>query len=107
MRPTQTKPEVIRFKRIQANWEFLDQSAFESAVDDDLVAPIISSRKKEIIWKILKKRKELCDYYREFVELCIHLLGSIPSCKVAFLAPGPIHLARWMAKFILDVPRIA
>lgn len=61
-----TGPEVILFKRLQTNWEFLDQSATKSAVDDDLIAPIISSGKEEVInsKKILKECKELREDYK-------------------------------------------
>lgn len=43
------------------------------------------------------------DDYREFLELLITFIGEVPPRGVAFMAPGAMHHARWMAKVLYAI----
>ena len=43
------------------------------------------------------------DDYREFLELVVIFLGSVPARGVRFMAPGAMHHARWLSKVIYSL----
>ena len=43
------------------------------------------------------------DDYREFLELVIIFLGSVPERGIRFMAPGATHHARWLSKVIYSL----
>ena len=51
---------------------------------------------------LLKMEHSLRDDYRELLELVVAFLGGVPHgrTQVQFMAPGPVHRARWMARTI-------
>ena len=103
---TSEGPEVRLFKRFQGNWSQVDCSLFSTGIDDEQVAMQINDIAQDILnWaaKVLKDRKDLRDDYREFIELSIIFLGGVPPRGIHFLAPGPMHHARWMSKVIYSL----
>lgn len=51
---------------------------------------------------LLKREHSPRDDYRELLELVVVCLGGVPygRTQVQFMAPGPVHRARWMARAI-------
>jgi len=89
-----------RYKRFQDQWQFIDQSQFESGVLHPDVRPLLDSVDKDWFQTTLINRKGLRDDYRELLELTVIFLGQVPPRGVRFLAPGPMHHTRWMSKAI-------
>ena len=102
-------PEVLMFKRFQSQWEFLDKNNFTTIATTEL-AETVSSLKPVVnldvvTWaeKSLKERKDLRDDYREFIELSLIFMGVTPPRGIHFMAPGPMHHARWMSKVLYSL----
>jgi len=93
-------PNVTLFKRFQDQWQFIDQSQFESGVSHPEGCPLLDSVDKDWFQTTLVNHKGLRDDYRELLELTVIFLGQVPPRGVRFLAPGPMHHARWMSKAI-------
>jgi len=93
-------PTVIMFKRFQGHWKFIDRSQFESGDSHPHVRPLLDHVDKDWFQSTLINHKGLRDDYRELLELTVIFLGQVPPRGVRFLAPGPMHHARWMSKAI-------
>jgi len=99
-------PDILLFKRFQAQWETIDMSQFQTGVDNEEVFQLIGDQKADILdWahRALENQKQLRDDYRELLEISIIFLGDIPSRGIHFQAPGAMHRARWMAKVIYSL----
>jgi hypothetical protein len=90
MGPT-SGPKVTLFKRFQDHRKSIDHSQFESGDSHPHVRPLLDH---------VGNHKSLRDDYRELLELTVIFLGQVPPQGVRFLAPGPMHHARWMSKAI-------
>ncbi|KAJ8404560.1 hypothetical protein AAFF_G00338270 [Aldrovandia affinis] len=88
------------FKRFQDHWQFIDRSQFESGDSHPHVRPLLDPVDKDWFQSTLINHKGLRDDYRELLELTVIFLGQVPPRGVRFLAPGPMHHARWMSKAI-------
>ena len=95
-------PEVLLFKRFQANWKFIDLDRYEDSSTDKLAAEFVADIKPELTSFLNTALMEQLprDDYRELIELKIIFLGTSTPRGVRFNAPGAIHQARWMAKTI-------
>ncbi|QQP57048.1 Uncharacterized protein FKW44_001910 [Caligus rogercresseyi] len=91
-------PNVSIFKRFQDHWQSIDQSQFESGASHPDVCPLLDPVDKAWFESTLINCKSLRDDYRELLELTLIFLGQVPPRGVRFLAPGPMHNARWMSK---------
>ena len=93
-------PEVLLFKRFQAQWKFIDKTLFASIVTNKDFADIVTDE-SIIAWaeNSLKERKDLRGDYREFIELSLIFMGATPPRRIHFLAPGAMHHARWILDF--------
>ena len=89
-----------RYKRFQDQWQLIDQSQFKSGVSHPDVRPLLDSVDKDWFRTTLINRKGLRDDYQELLELTVIFVGQVPPRGVRFLAPGPMHHARWMSKAI-------
>lgn len=99
-------PEVLLFKRFQQRWSFIDQGNFSTSADASELADILNPVKVQIIDFAegrLAGEKLVRDDYREFLELSIIFLGGSPQRGIHFMAPGPMHHARWMSKVIYSL----
>ena len=96
-------PEVLMFKRFQSQWEFLDKNNFTTIATTELAETVVNPN--VITWaeKSLKERKDLRDDYREFIELSLIFMGVTPPRGIHFMAPGPMHRARWMSKVLYSL----
>ena len=93
-------PEVFMFKRFQSPWEFLDKNNFTTiATTETVVNPDV------VTWaeKSLKEKKDLRDDYKEFIELSLIFMGVTPPRGIHFMAPGPMHHARWKSKVLYSL----
>ena len=99
MGPT-SGPNVTMFKRFQEYWQFIDQSQFETGDSHPDVRPLLDPVEKDWFQSTIINHKGLRDDYRELLELTVIFLGQIPPRGIRFLAPGPMHHARWMSKAI-------
>ena len=88
------------FKHFHDHWKFIDRSQFESGDSHPHVRPLLDHVNKEWFQCTLINHKGLRDDYRELLELAVIFLGQVPPRGVRFLAPGPMHHARWMSKAI-------
>ncbi|QQP36282.1 Uncharacterized protein FKW44_021331, partial [Caligus rogercresseyi] len=96
-------PNVSIFKRFQDHWQSIDQSQFESGASHPDVCPLLDPVDKAWFESTLINCKSLRDDYRELLELTLIFLGQVPPRGVRFLAPGPMHNARWMSKGIYSL----
>ena len=77
-------PEVVLFKRFQAQWKFIDKTLFATIVTNKDFADIIIDESL-IAWaeNSLKESKDLRGDHGEFIELSL-IYGSYPSMKNSF-----------------------
>ncbi|KAJ8388023.1 hypothetical protein AAFF_G00148140 [Aldrovandia affinis] len=76
------------------------RSQFKSGDSHPHVRPLLDPVDKDWFQSSLINHKGLRDDYRELLELTVIFLGHVPPRGVRFLAPGPMHHARWMSKAI-------
>ena len=97
-------PEVLLFKRFQAQWKFIDKTLFATTVTNKDFADIVIEENL-IAWveNSLKERNNLRGDYREFIELSLIFMGATPPREIHFLAPGAMHQARSMSKLIYSL----
>jgi hypothetical protein len=100
-----SSPEVPLFKRFQQYWEFIDRDRYESGMADDTVSKSVQDIRDSII--VFANRylaeSQPRDDYREFLELVVIFLGSVPARGIRFMAPGSMHHARWLSKVIYSL----
>ena len=98
-------PDIMIFKRFQANWEFIDRSRFQTSSSDEIVYKAVSKVASEItaFAETQLQQFQPRDDYRELLELTIMFLGGVPSRGCSFKAPAGLHRARWMAKAIYSL----
>ena len=97
-------PDVFLFKRFQDQWSFIDKDAYKNATYDKNISNLVKDPDlAEWAVQALQKEKSLREDYREFVELALVFMGVTPPRGVRFMAPGPMHHARWMAKVIYSL----
>ena len=102
---TSSGPDVPLFKRLQKHWELIDKEKFEDAFTDEYVAKTIADVKDDIslfIFAQLQNNQPRDDYH-EILELALVFLGRVPPRGIRFMAPGPMHHARWMNKVIYSL----
>lgn len=102
---TSSAPEVLMFKRFQSHWQFVDQTKFETGINDEEIAGNVADVKETLLEFAMHQlqEKQPRDDYREFLELSVIFLGGVPTRGIRFLAPGPMHHARWMSKVIYSL----
>ena len=98
-------PEIKLFKRFRDQWEFIDRESFQAAPADDFVHSALADVRSEIVEfaRCQLQENQPKDDYRKFLELSIIFIGEVPSRGVAFMAPGAMHHARWMAKVLYAI----
>jgi len=98
-------PEVSIFKRFSEHWQFIDQTSYEAGITDEDIASSLYDHRERVTAFVLKQLEENHprDDYRELLELCLVFLGDVPPRGVKFLAPGPVHHARWMGKALYSL----
>lgn len=87
------------FNNLQTRWPSLDKTTF------NILPPLkgkFKTLKKQALAFLLAvdKSKLIRDDYKEFVELCLILLGQYSETSMSFKAPGSMSKARWMARAI-------
>ena len=100
-----SSPEVPLFKRFQSRWQYIDHDKYETGVANDVVLQLIRDIKDDIIEfaNLYLEQQQPREDYREFLELVMVFLGAVPSRCVRFMAPGPMHHARWMSIVIYSL----
>ena len=93
-----TGPEIKLFERFRDSWCKIQTEAWIAIdLDAEIYGELISAATKfasETLASIHQPR----DDYKEFLQLSLSFLGSIPAKDTVFRAPGALHHARWMAK---------
>lgn len=102
MGPT-AKSDVSLFQRFQTKWKLIDQQQYVTCAATEDVAAILLEVGAEWFRKALDEHTGFRDDYRELLELPLIFVGGIPPCLVRFLAPGPMHHARWMSKVVFSL----
>lgn len=99
---TSSAPEILLFKRFQAQWQYIDQTRYEDYSTDHIAINDIADIKEETVSFLSEALIEVQprDDYRELIELALIFLGTPPSRGIHFAAPGAMHQARWMSKTI-------
>ena len=102
---TSSGPDVPFFKRFQKHWELIDKDKFEDISTDEYVAEAIADVKDEISLFIFAQlqNNQPRDNYRKILELVLAFLGRVPLRGIRFMAPGPMHHARWINKVIYSL----
>ena len=102
---TSSGPDIPLFKRLQKQWELIDKEKFEDASTNEYVAKTIADVKDDISLFIFAQllNNQQRDDYREILELALVFLGRVPPRGIRFMAPGPMHHARWMNKVIYSL----
>lgn len=100
-----SSPEVPLFKRFQGHWQFIDQQQYETGLTNNTVSRSLQDIKDGVVEfaNSYLEKSQPRDDYREFTELVIIFLGSIPQRGVRFMAPGAMHHARWLSKVIYSL----
>ncbi|KAK2708995.1 hypothetical protein QYM36_014581 [Artemia franciscana] len=95
-------PQVPIFTRYQQYWMFVDQSRFERGMSSDAVSTSVQDIEDSTteFAKGYLTESQPRDDYREFLELVIIFLDSIPERGIRFIASGATHHARWLSKVI-------
>lgn len=97
-------PEFTLFQSFRNMWPQIDKTKYTTAVSDHTILQGTESWCVDVIQfcQNLLREKQPRDDYKEFLQLTIIFLGSIPenSSSVRFRAPGAMHRARWMARAI-------
>ncbi|XP_044586532.1 uncharacterized protein LOC123266358 [Cotesia glomerata] len=98
--PGSNSPNVPIFVRFQNSWKNIDQTKYETGIQDSIINKEVHGKKDEIISFIVTElqKKHDRDDYKELLELVLIFLGGTPKNGIKFRAPGPNHHARWMAK---------
>ena len=60
----------------------------------------------EFTMSCLQKESQPRDGYRELLELSLVYMGHVSPWKIHLVAPGAMHLARWIAKAIYSLKLI-
>ena len=96
---------VAVFKRFQTSWPYIDQSAHETASDDDMFDSCTAVLRAEMVnfCKVALKKSQPREDYKEPLNLCMIFLGGADPAKVSFRSSGAFHQARWMPKTIYSL----
>lgn len=93
-------PDVPFFQRFAKAWPDINQTNFQSGLEDESIRMVITNDECEDIKSFcfvkLTEKQPRSDY-REFLKLVLVFLGEDAG---DFRAPGPTSNARWMAKAI-------
>jgi len=98
-------PDIAIFKRFQAHWPYINQSAYQTALSDEQTARAVADVGRQVTAfaeNQLEKFQPRADY-RELLELTIVFLGGVPRKGISFKSPAGLHRARWMAKAIYSL----
>lgn len=97
-----TAPTVSEFDEFSRQWARIDSTEFDSGLDDDIIASVLSVEECEYVISFCQEtlqNKQPRRDYKELLELTIVFLGgSVPNFE--FRSPGPNSHARWMSKCI-------
>lgn len=94
-------PEVTIFKGFQKAWPKIDQTNFQSSINDQYVREKLQDVELTLEFCLnTLKEKHPRDDYKEFLEVMITFLGGTRPGGNSFRMPGAFHQARWMAKAI-------
>ena len=98
-------PEVLVFKRFQAQWSSIVQDRYQDCFTDEFSASQLADVRDEVITFCEQQLKnhQPRDDYREMLKLVLVFLGSKSHLDSKFRAPGPMHQARWMSKAIYSI----
>jgi hypothetical protein len=98
-------PEVLVFKRFQAQWSSIDKDSYQDCFTDDFAASQLADIRPQVINFCEKQleNQQPRDDYREMLKLMLIFLGSKSHHDSKFRAPGPMHQARWMSKAIYSI----
>ena len=74
-------------------------------VTDEYVAETIADVNDDISLFIFTqlRNNQPRDGYREILELALVFLGRVPPTGIKFMAPGPMHHAKWINKVIYSL----
>lgn len=94
-------PSPTIFDRFDSQWNNIDQSQYESGIQNDYIRRNLQDVNADIIQfcQVELKKNIIRDDYRELLELTLIFLGfNFFSGNVHFRTPGARHHARWMSK---------
>lgn len=97
-------PEVPIFQRFRKDWAKIDQTKFQTGINDAKVKEIVDVVKVDVVnfCENELKKGTFRDDYKELLELTLIFLGQKEGV-IKFRPPGAIHHARWMAKAIYSL----
>ena len=96
---TSNSPNIDLFLSLQKFWSNIEKSQFRTAPTDCVPwAQQAIDRAQDLLRMDHTPR----DDYRELLKLVVAFLGGVPHgrTQVQFMAPGPVHRARWMSRAI-------
>jgi len=96
-----------QLKLVQKKWSLIDQTNYSTSVGVSEMCSDELDRMKDDARNFalmhMCNHPTTRDDYREFLELSLIFLGSSPARGIHFMAPGPMHHARWMSKVIYSL----
>ncbi|XP_029159566.1 uncharacterized protein LOC114931605 [Nylanderia fulva] len=101
--PGTTGPNVPLFLKFRNSWKNIDKTKYQTGLEDKIVQRYLSSVRIDEIRSFVEDSLQYLqprDDYKEFLQLTLIFLGSVPSNNISFRHPGAFHHARWMAKGI-------
>ena len=99
-------PEVLMFKCFKQKWSSLCPAQFEPITTDQQSVAILDANKDlanetlSLCFNCLKENSYSQNGYQELMELVAICLEEKSARGIRFMAPGPVHRARWMHKAI-------
>ena len=95
-------PDIMIFKQFQSKWSIIYKTSHQVAVSDNVTCNCASNIDKDMVVFARNQLQEfqLCDDYKELLELTIIFLAGIPTCGVSFKTPAGLRQTWWMAKAI-------
>ncbi|CAH0558598.1 unnamed protein product [Brassicogethes aeneus] len=95
-------PSPAVFNRFKQEWTTIDQTKYETGMDDQYVKKILNHKKQDILEFISLQMEEFQPRgdYKELLNLTCIFLGEILPQGISFKTPGAHHHARWLAKAI-------
>lgn len=95
-------PKIKLFERFQQKWPQIDETKFESGIEDHNLCHLITPFKADLIVfiKCQLNNFQPRDDYKELLQLTLLFLGENSTKSVHINSPGAVHRARWMAKII-------
>ena len=98
-------PEFKLFQQFCDQWSKLNSQSWLLTDADLKVYGLLVPSAVEFAVNMTQGSKQLCNDYKEFLQLSIIFLGKTPPGQmgITFCSPGAMHQAQWMGKALYSI----